>query len=106
MAVVAAAWVVAAPVTIRPPRLVQHTGKFMVGWIKGLAEWWDPRSQLSEKDISPYFWPNGTMPHSAEFDALVTGKFEHYRLRVDGLVENAREFSLADLRAMPKQEQI
>ena len=50
------------PATIRHARLVQHTGKFMVGWIKGLAEWWDPRSQLSEKDISPYFWPNGTMP--------------------------------------------
>jgi len=91
MGVVAAAWAVASPVTIRHARLVQHTGKFMVGWIKGLAEWWDPRSQLSEKDISPYLWPNGTMPHSAEFDALV---------------ETPREFSLADLRAMPKQEQV
>ena len=106
LTVVAAAWAVASPATIRHARLVQHTGKFMVGWIKGLAEWWDPRSQLSEKDISPYFWPNGTMPHSAEFDVLVADGFEHYRLRVDGLVENAQEFSLADLRAMPKQEQI
>ncbi len=106
MGVIAIAWAVASPATIRHARLVQRTGKFMVGWIKGLAEWWDPRSQLSEKDISPYFWPNGTMPHSAEFDALVAGQFEHYRLRVDGLVENARDFSLADLRAMPKQEQI
>ncbi len=106
MGVIAVAWAVASPATIRHARLVQRTGKFMVGWIKGLAEWWDPRSQLSEKDISPYFWPNGTMPHSAEFDALVAGRFEHYRLRVDGLVENARDFSLADLRAMTKQEQI
>jgi sulfoxide reductase catalytic subunit YedY len=106
MGVVAAAWAVASPVTIRHARLVQHTGKFMVGWIKGLAEWWDPRSQLSEKDISPYLWPNGTMPHSAEFDALVADGFKHYRLRVGGLVETPREFSLADLRAMPKQEQV
>ena len=106
MGVIAVAWAVASPAMIRHARLVQHTGKFMVGWIKGLAEWWDPRSQLSEKDISPYFWPNGTMPPFAEFDALVAGQFEHYRLRVDGLVENARDFSLADLRAMPKQEQI
>ena len=106
MAVIAGAWAVASPATIRHARLVQHTGKFMVGWIKGLAEWWDPRSQLSEKDISPYFWPNGTMPQSAEFDALVAGQFKDYRLRVDGLVETAREFSLADLRDMPKQEQI
>lgn len=106
MAVVGAAWAIASPLTIRHARRVQHTGKFMVGWIKGLAEWWDPRSQLSEKDISPYFWPNGTMPHSAEFDDLVADGFKHYRLRVGGLVENPRDFSLADLRAMPKQEQI
>ena len=71
----------------------------MVGWIKGLAEWWDPRSQLQEKDISPYFWPNGTMPHSAEFDALAADGFKQSRLRVGGLVENPRDFSLADLGA-------
>ncbi len=106
MGVVGAAWAVASPLTIRHARLVQHAGTFMVGWIKGLAEWWDPRSQLQEKEISPYFWPNGTMPHSAEFDALVAGRFMDYRLRVGGLVETPREFSLADLRAMPKQEQV
>ena len=78
----------------------------MIGWLKGLAERWDPRSQLTEKDISPYFWPNGTMPSSAEFDGLVADGFAHYRLRVSGLVEAPQEFSLADLKAMPKQEQI
>jgi sulfoxide reductase catalytic subunit YedY len=106
MGVVGVAWAVASPVTIRHARFVQHTGKFMVGWIKGLSEWWDPRSELSEKDISSYFWPNGTMPHSAEFDALVGCEFKDYRLRIGGLVENAQDLSLADLRAMPKQEQI
>ena len=106
MAVVGVAWAVASPLTLRRARLVQHAGKFMVGWIKGLAEWWDPRSELTEKDISPYFWPNGTMPPSAEFDGLVDDKFAHYRLRVGGLVERAQTFSLADLKAMPKQEQI
>jgi DMSO/TMAO reductase YedYZ molybdopterin-dependent catalytic subunit/thiosulfate reductase cytochrome b subunit len=106
MSVVAAAWAAASPVTIRYARQVQHVGKFMIGWIKGLAEWWDPRSELTEADISPYFWPNGTMPASAEFDAQVAGNFEDYRLRVDGLVDRPQEFSLADLRAMPKQEQI
>jgi methionine sulfoxide reductase catalytic subunit len=34
-----------------------------------LTEWWDPTSQLGENDLSPYFWANGTMPKSAEFDA-------------------------------------
>ena len=100
------AWWQASPFTIRYARLVQRTGEFMVGWLKGLAEWWDPRSQLTEKDISPYFWPNGTMPNSAEFDDLVAGSFANYRLRVGGLVARPQEFSLADLRAMPQQEQI
>ena len=106
IALVALAWWRASPFTIRHARLVQRTGEFMVGWLKGLAEWWDPRSQLTEKDISPYFWPNGTMPHSVEFDDLVAGGFADYRLRVGGLVERPQEFSLADLRAMPRQEQI
>jgi len=99
-------WWRASPFTIRHARLVQKTGEFMIGWIKGFAEWWSPNSQLTEKDISPYFWPNGTMPSSAEFDALVTTGFAGYRLRIDGLVEHPQSLSLAELRAMPKQEQI
>ena len=87
-------------------RLVQRAGAFMIGWLMGLAEGWDPRSQLTRKDISPYFWPNGTMPNSREFDDLVAEEFAGYRLRIGGLVEAPQEFSLADLKAMPKQEQI
>ncbi len=106
MAVVALAWWRASPFTIRHARVVQKTGEFMVGGIKGLAEWWNPSAEYTEQDISPHFWPNGTMPNSAEFDALVAEQFAHYRLRVDGLVEAPQEFSLANLRTMPKQEQI
>ena len=78
----------------------------MVGWIMGLYEGWGPRSQLTENDISPFFWPNGTMPNSKAFDDLVADKFASYRLRLDGLVEAPRCFSLTELKAMPKQEQI
>ena len=106
MVLVGLAWWVASPFTIRHARLVQRTGRFMVGWIKGLSEWWEPNAQLTEKDISPHFWPNGTMPSSAEFEALVADEFARYRLRVGGLVEVPREFSFADLKALPKQEQI
>src|SRR5665213_1309178 len=88
------------------PLFVAAMGILMIGWIMGLAEGWDPRSQLKKKDISPYFWPNGTMPNSREFDDLVAEEFAGYRLRIGGLVEAPREFSLADLKAMPKQEQI
>src|SRR6185503_3120173 len=100
------AWLVASPLTIRYARLVQRMGAFMIGWLMGLAEGWDARSQLTRKDISPYFWPNGTMPNSGEFDDLLADNFESYRLRIDGLVEIPQELSLADLKAMAKQEQI
>ena len=105
MVLVGLAWWVASPFTIRHARLVQRIGQFMVGWVKGLSEWWEPNAQLTEQDISPHFWPNGTMPDSAEFEALVADEFAHYRLRVSGLVETPRDFSFADLKALPKQEQ-
>ncbi|HEY5410487.1 MAG TPA: molybdopterin-dependent oxidoreductase [Caulobacteraceae bacterium] len=106
MAILIAAWLVASPLTIRYARRVQHTGKFMIGWLKALSEWWDPRSELTTKDISPYFWPNGAMPSSEEFEGLVADDFASYKLRISGLVEAPQEFTLADLRAMPKQDQI
>lgn len=103
---VAIAWGLASPFTIRHARMVQRIGQVMVGTLKGLAERGDPGSQLTEKHISPYFWPNGTMPDSPEFEAMVADGFASYRLRVDGLVEQPCDFTLADLRAMPQQDQI
>ena len=82
MAILVTAWLVVSPFTIRYARLVQRAGAFVIGWLMGLAEGWDPRSQLTKKDISPYFWPNGTMPNSREFDELVAENFASYRLRV------------------------
>ena len=46
------------------------------------------------------------MPNSREFDDLVAGGFVGYRLRIGGLVEAPQELSLADLKTMPKQDQI
>ena len=106
MAVMIAAWLIASPFTIRHARLVQHTGAFMIGWLKGLIEGWDVRSPMTENDISPFFWPNGTMPASEEFDGLVANHFASYSLRISGLVEAPCELSLVELKAMPKQEQI
>jgi DMSO/TMAO reductase YedYZ molybdopterin-dependent catalytic subunit len=106
MSILAACWFAASPFTIRYARLVQYAGTFTVGWLKGLAERWDVHSQLTRRDISPYFWLNGTMPNSKEFEDLVTDGFASYRLRITGLVETPQLLSLAELRAMPKQEQI
>jgi sulfoxide reductase catalytic subunit YedY len=106
MAVLTAAWLVVSPFTLKHARLVQRTGTFMIGWLKALAEWWNPSTQYTEADISPYFWLNGTLPNSEAFNALLAADFADYSLRVGGLVEAPREFSYAELKAMPKQEQI
>jgi len=106
MAVLTVAWLLASPYTLRHARRVQRMGAFMVGWIMGLVEGWNPCSQLTKKDVSPYFWPNGTMPNSKEFSDLVAEGFSGYRLRISGLVESPQELSLADLKSMSIQEQV
>lgn len=106
MAVVVFFWVLASPFTIRNPRRVQRAGRVVVGRIKFLMEWWDPKATYQEKDISPYLWPNGEIPGSDEYTRLQHDGFTDYRLRVDGLVADPREYSLADLRSFDKQEQI
>ena len=106
MALVAGTWWLASPFALRYARIVQDIGGVMMWPLNALTEWWDPTSQLTEKDISPHFWPNGTMPKSAEFDTQVAENFANYSLRVGGLVEKPQTFSYAELKAMPKQEQI
>lgn len=104
--ILVAVWILASPVTLRYSRQVQRIGEALVGYVKSWAELWDPRTQYTEKDISPYFWVNGTLPVSDEYQALRERGFQDYRLKVGGLVENPQEFSYAELKAMPKQEQI
>ena len=106
MGVMTMAWLLVSPFTTRRARLVQRTGRFMIGWLRALATRLDPKTQFVEGDISPFFWPNGTMPNSQAFDALAAGAFADYRLRLSGLIEAPQDLSLADLKAMPKQAQI
>jgi DMSO/TMAO reductase YedYZ molybdopterin-dependent catalytic subunit len=106
VAVLIAAWCFATPFTIRFARQIQNIGKVIVGPLKACAEKWSPTIQYTEQDISPHFWANGTLPVSDEFKTLEKDGFVNYHLRVDGLVENPRKFSYAELKAMQKQEQI
>ncbi|MGH9395231.1 MAG: molybdopterin-dependent oxidoreductase [Terriglobia bacterium] len=106
MLVVIVTWFLASPMTIRHARFVQNAGDALVGWIKGLAELWKPTNQYSERQIAPFFWPNGTMPKSAQYEEMVKKGFTNYSLRVGGLVESPKSFSFAELKSMPKQEQI
>ena len=106
MVLVSVTWWLASPFTLRHARVVQRIGEFMSRPFGRVIQSWDATSQLTEADISPHFWPNGTMPDSVRYDEQVITNFAHYRLRVNGLVEDPREFSYDELKAMPKQKQI
>jgi sulfoxide reductase catalytic subunit YedY len=107
MVVLIVGWVAATPFTIRRPRIVQRAGQAIVGPIQHLFEHVDPKpGQYSEKDISPYLWHNGQYPDSDEYKALFDGHFADYRLRINGLVDNAVDLDLTELRALPHHEQI
>jgi methionine sulfoxide reductase catalytic subunit len=104
LTVVSIAWAWASPFTLKNARLVQRVGRMLVG--HGWAEAWDVSTQYTEADISPRLWTNGVLPVSDAFNALLKGEFSEYKLRVAGLVEQPEEFSYAQIKAMPKQEQI
>ncbi len=88
-------------------RVLQRISNWTVGRVMDLLfDHYAPRAEYREKDISPYFWPNGLVPTSDEWKALHDGAFADYRLKVHGLVEHPVELSLAQLRTMARQEQI
>ncbi|MGO9350214.1 MAG: molybdopterin-dependent oxidoreductase [Mycobacterium sp.] len=106
MVIIVALWLLASPITIRYPRVIQRSGRWLVGWIKALMEWPHPNATYSEKDISPFFWANGTLPDSDRYRHLQATNWSEYALRIEGLVENPINISYDDLRALPKHEQI
>lgn len=65
-----------------------------------------PKPYFKDKDISPYFWPNGKMPESEEWKKLAETNFKEYRLKIGGLVENPVELSLDELKNMNKDQSI
>lgn len=85
MAVIGVLWLAASPLTLRYPAVVRQVGAWTVGWIKGLLERPHPKATYEEKDISPYLWPNGTLPDSEHYRALQAGQWTDYVLRIDGL---------------------
>ncbi len=101
-----AAWFAATPLTLKYARRVQRIGETLIGQLQVWAETWAPTNQYTEKDISPYFWTNGTLPTSDEYEALLRNNFADYKLTISGLVAEPRVLTLAELKAMPKQEQI
>ncbi|HEY6466665.1 MAG TPA: molybdopterin-dependent oxidoreductase [Candidatus Acidoferrales bacterium] len=66
----------------------------------------DPQQKYSDSEISPYFWPNGKVPVREDWKRMAETRFVDFRLKVDGLVENPVELSLADLERLSVAEHI
>ncbi len=64
------------------------------------------RQSYTKADISPYFRVNGYPPESETYRQQADTQFVEWRLPIGGLVETPLLLSLADLRMLPKQEQI
>jgi DMSO/TMAO reductase YedYZ molybdopterin-dependent catalytic subunit len=63
--------------------------------------------EFSEADLSPQFRSNGTAnPDDAAYQALAANGFSGYRLKVYGLVDRPRSFTLDELHALPSRTQI
>lgn len=92
----------------RYPRIPQNAVQYIHLRVmrRLLFEHFTPRASFTKDHISPYFWPNGAMPVSAEWKALADNDFADYRLKVGGLVENPVELSLDEIKTLGKQEQI
>ena len=107
IAVVLLSWVVAHYLSWRHPRSLQRALKSVTYPMQLLTlNRLVPRQKYSEKDISPYFWPNGKMPARGDWKHLAEHGFEDFKLRVGGLVENPVELSLADLERLNPVEHI
>jgi len=63
--------------------------------------------EFTEADLSPSFRGNGNVnPDNAEYQAAVKAGFTDWSLKIEGLVEQPMQLSLAQLRAMPARTQI
>jgi DMSO/TMAO reductase YedYZ molybdopterin-dependent catalytic subunit/thiosulfate reductase cytochrome b subunit len=107
IAVVVLAWVVAHNLSWSLPGMLQHALKTVTYPMQLLTlNRLVPRQRYSERDISPYFWPNGKMPVREDWKRLAANGFCDFKLRVEGLVENPLELSLADLEKLGYTEYI
>ena len=64
------------------------------------------RQRYTKEQISPYHRVNGYPPESGTYKQLAERNFVDWKLTISGLVECPLDLSLADLQALPKQEQI
>ena len=105
--VVVLSWIVAHYISWCHPRKAQHALKLVTYPMQLLTlNRLLPRQKYKEKEISPYFWPNGKMPIGDDWKDMAKSGFDRFRLKVGGLVNNPVELSLADLKRLGEVEHI
>jgi methionine sulfoxide reductase catalytic subunit len=105
--VVAATWAIAHHLSWSHPRALQRAVNRVTYPMQLITlNRLNPHQHYSERDISPFFWPNGKMPVRADWQRLAANGFRDYRLVVGGLVAHPVELSLADLEGLAKREHI
>ena len=89
------------------PRLIQQLNAAINGnlWRITLNRF-KPKAYYQQKDISPYFWVNGKMPSSVEWQKLAANNFKDYKLKITGLVDNPVELSLQELKNLGMKQTI
>jgi thiosulfate reductase cytochrome b subunit len=99
-----ASWFMAHWLSWRRARALQHLSRATEGLLRGMSlAPFKPRDHYTQKDISPYFWPNGKLPTSSEWLRLAEGDFKDFKLTIGGLVENPVELTLEDLARLGKE---
>ena len=89
------------------PRVLQRAEAALNGTLWKLSiNKFKPHIYYQKKDISPYFWANGKIPVSEQWNKLAAGQFKDYKLKVGGLVDNPVELSLQDLMNLGKEQNI
>lgn len=89
------------------PRWVQMGFRKILGPLQGaVLNRLPSRRQYSREDISPYFWPNGKLPHCPEWEKLGDLRRQGFQLKVFGRVENPVELGIDELEKLGKREQI
>ncbi len=89
------------------PRLLGSAERLNLRVHRALARRSTLATEFTEADLSARFPSNGTYrPADADYQALAARGFATWRLPVDGLVEQPRRYSLAELRTLPSRTQI
>ena len=98
-------WIGAHYVSWHRPRMLQHAQKAVSQPLRTvILNPLRPVQHYTEKDLSPYIWPNGRLPQRDDWKRMAQNHFGEYKLKVEGLVEHPVELSFAEIVALGKTE--